>query len=152
MIMKRVLLIICLFLTGIGFAQSEEEILGHWYTGNNGSVVQMFKEGGKYYGKLSWVKPGEESKTDLNNPEKSLRSTPIMDVKFIRGLEWDASEKEYINGTVYNIQDGNSYDCYVELEGKNTLELRGFIKLRMFGETKEFTRLTEEELAEKGLK
>jgi len=39
------------------------------------------------------------------------------------------------HGTIYNVENGNSYKINVELRNKNTLEVRGYIGISLIGRT-----------------
>ena len=56
-------------------AANADAIIGEWYTENNKSVVKIYKQGGKYFGKIIWLKvPNDKNgypKKDKNNPDKN---------------------------------------------------------------------------------
>ena len=60
------------------FAQQADAILGVWKNGEGTGMVQVYKKGDKYFGKLVWLKVPNDAdgkpRTDINNPEASLKT------------------------------------------------------------------------------
>ena len=65
------------------FSQSNSgAILGDWYNQEKDAIINIYEEGGKYHGKITWMlNPIDENrkpKTDPLNPDESLRSRARM--------------------------------------------------------------------------
>jgi hypothetical protein len=71
------LVLLLLALTSFNF-DSADAILGVWANGSNKGHIQLYKQNGKYYGKIIWLKqPFDASgkpKIDKNNPDEKARS------------------------------------------------------------------------------
>jgi len=68
-------------------AQLANDLVGVWLTGKKDGHVKIENLGGKYYGKIVWLKEPIDSTTekmqlDKNNPEKSLRYYPVKGLRF----------------------------------------------------------------------
>ena len=48
---------------------------------------------------------------------------------------------EWADGTIYDPQNGSTYNCVIKLKDENTLDLRGYIGLKTFGRTDVWVRL-----------
>jgi uncharacterized protein (DUF2147 family) len=129
------------------FAQSADDITGIWWNDIKSSKIKIEKKDGKYYGTIVYIIPekyvnGAPEKDD-KNPDVNLRSRSRLNLQILSGLVYNASDKEWANGSVYDPKNGKTYDCYVWLEGKDTLQLKGFVAgIRMLGRKSAWTRTT----------
>lgn len=128
-------------------AQTNDEadaIVGKWLTEDKDAIVHIFKNNGKYYGRLFWLKdPLDENgklKSDKENPDEKLRSRPIKGLLFLYGFVYDEDDEEWEDGKIYDPKSGNTYSSYIKLADKNTLNLRGYIGFSLFGRTSVWTR------------
>ena len=64
-------------------------------------------------------------KTDSRNPDPGKRNRPLVGVQFITGMQPQGANKW--SGRLYNVEDGNTYDASLSLEGANTLKLQGCV-------------------------
>ena len=63
-----------------------------------------------------------------------------MGLVILRDFVYD---EEYVweDGEIYNPKDGKTYSCKMELsKDKNTLEVRGYVGISLFGKTNTWTR------------
>ncbi len=124
------------------FAQETAEaeaIVGLWEPSNGKARVKIEKIGDKYFGRIVYLKePNDPAtgtpKTDKNNPDESLRSVPLKGYRMLKDFEYDKN-KEWINGTIYDPENGSTYSCVIKMKDPNTLEIRGYIGVKTFGRT-----------------
>lgn len=144
--MKKLILLNTLFLlTVICFAQSEgDAILGVWETGSGKARVKIDKVGEKFFGKVVWLREplNEEGKpkVDKNNPDEKLRTIPLLGYKLIKDFSFKG-EKVWENGTIYDPENGSTYSCTIKMTDENTLDVRGFIGVSLFGRTDVWKRI-----------
>lgn len=141
--MKKILLTISLIALTVMTAVAQD-VTGKWKTiddetGQAKSVVEIYKQNGKIYGKV--VEIFDASKRDLNCVEctGSDKNKPIMGLVIIKGLQKD--DDEYNGGTITDPNNGKVYKCYIELDGANTLNVRGYIGFSLLGRTQTWTRV-----------
>ncbi|MCB0468882.1 MAG: DUF2147 domain-containing protein, partial [Aequorivita sp.] len=48
---------------------------------------------------------------------------------------------EYNDGTIMDPNNGKVYKCYIELDGPNKLDVRGYIGFSLLGRTQTWTRV-----------
>lgn len=120
-----------------------DDILGIWLTsGKEPARIQIYKTGEKFYGKIIWLKnPTENGKqrTDASNPDKTKRSNPIIGLIMLTAFKFDGDD-EWEGGNIYDPESGKSYSSYIHLKDKNTLKVRGYIGVSLFGRTETWTR------------
>lgn len=144
--MKKLILLNTLFLlTIICFAQSEgDAILGVWETGSGKARVKIDKVGDKFFGKVVWLREplNEEGKpkVDKNNPDEKLRTLPLLGYKLIKDFSFKG-EKVWEDGTIYDPENGSTYSCTIKMTDENTLDVRGFIGVSLFGRTDVWKRI-----------
>lgn len=126
-----------------------DDITGTYWNAEKTGKIRMYKaKNGKYYGKLVYMdEPNDANgnpKKDPNNPNAALRDRALQDMVIVRAFSWDEDEKEWNNGTIYNPEDGKTYDAYLYFTGedKNRLYLRGYVMgMPFLGKTTEWTRI-----------
>jgi len=137
----------CLFLASSALSQqtppANDRIIGVWLTADAKAHVEIYKEGDKYSGKIVWLKePEKDGKpaVDDQNPEERLRTRPIMDLEIMTGFAYDG-DGVWTGGRVYDPESGNEYRGKLELKDENTMELRGYVLIPLFGRTETWTRV-----------
>jgi uncharacterized protein (DUF2147 family) len=120
-------------------------LLGVWLTGKKDGHVKIENIGGKYYGKIVWLKEPIDSTTgkiqlDKNNPEKSLRYYPVKGLRILKDFEF-IEKGVWEEGTIYDPDNGKSYSCNITMNNKNTINIRGYIGISLFGRTDVWTRV-----------
>jgi uncharacterized protein (DUF2147 family) len=122
-----------------------DKILGVWEVGSGKARVKIFQYGNKFGGKIVWLKepnyPEGGAKVDRNNPDESLRTKPLLGYTNLTGFEAKGDGK-YENGTIYDPENGSTYNCVITMTDDNTLEVRGYIGVSLFGRTDVWKRVT----------
>lgn len=143
--MKKLIFALTLLalLLPLALAAKVHQIEGLWYDQDKAAKIQIYKTAaGTYDGKIVWQKePNEDGKPKLDkkNPDKSLRSRPLMNLVIVKHLK-SKGDNKYEGGTIYNPMSGNTYSFKAELTGPNTMKLRGFIGVSLIGRTQTWTR------------
>ncbi|MDP5171887.1 MAG: DUF2147 domain-containing protein [Bacteroidia bacterium] len=131
-------------------AQQADGCIGFWKTVDDEtkevkSVVQIYKSGNKYQGKVVklYRLPGEDPNPicDLCDEDDSRYNKPVLGMVVLTDLEWDASDNEWDDGEILDPQNGSVYDCYITLEGKDKMKVRGFLGLSLLGRTQYWYRV-----------
>ncbi|MEM8895358.1 MAG: DUF2147 domain-containing protein [Bacteroidota bacterium] len=122
-----------------------DDIIGIWKPSNERSMLKIDKEGDKYYAQVVWLlEPNDENgnpRTDINNPDESLRSTPLKGHRILKDLIYDEDEQVWTDGTIYDPNNGSTYSCTIEKKDDNTIEVRGYIGASIFGRTDVWSRM-----------
>lgn len=140
--MKIHVLLIGLLMPVILVAQKKaDDIVGHWTIGENKAKIQVYKSGSKYYGKITWLKEPTKNgkqKVDSKNPDPKKRNTPIIGLVVLKDFEFD--DGEWISGEIYDPSSGKEYSCKITMPDKNTMKVRGYIGISLFGRTEVWKR------------
>jgi len=113
------------FFASITFAQKADDLIGKYRLPNK-LDVEIFKDNGKYFGKIIALNGYENGQTtDVKNPEKAERNTPLIGMVILKDLEYDQKEKEWINGNMYGPEKGMVFNFKVAEMRKNEIEVVG---------------------------
>ena len=121
---------------GCSQAVTKDAVLGEWLAESKDGKVLIYKQGEKYFGKISWGRDGD--KMDVNNPDAKLKTQPIIGSVILKGF--DFTGKVWENGTIYDPNNGKTYSCTIKMKKPNELEIRGFIGISLLGRTTVWTR------------
>lgn len=144
---KTALILVALATSALlGNAQSDgDKLIGVWEPSHGKAKVKVEKIGSKYYGKIVWLRePNDpetnEPKVDKNNPDESMRSTPLRGYRILKDFVY-SDENEWTEGTIYDPENGNTYSCTITMKDDNTLDIRGYIGVSALGRTDVWKRL-----------
>ncbi len=131
----------CLAVAGDAPAEAltGKELIGAWWTPRNESRIEFFAQGGKYFGRIAWMLPAAEHLLDNHNPDPAKRAERRLGMVIFQNFRFDG-EDEWVDGTVYNPDDGRTYSAKFSLESKNRLRVRGFFGISLLGRTEIFVR------------
>lgn len=138
------LILIAPLISFVAHSQNKaDDIIGIWLTdGKEPAKIQVYKTGEKYYGKIIWLKnPIENGKqrVDANNPDKAKRINPIVGLIMLTGFKFNGDD-EWKGGDIYDPESGKTYSSYMYLKDKNTIKVRGYIGISLFGRTETWSR------------
>jgi len=124
-----------------------DAVLGKWNTiddetGRKKSVVEIYKEGNKLYGKIIELfrLPDEDPDPICDEcDEDDLRyNKKLIGMVILEGLEWD--DDEWDDGTILDPKNGKVYSCKLWLkDGK--LQVRGYLGFSLIGRSQTWLRV-----------
>jgi uncharacterized protein (DUF2147 family) len=141
--LPRFILVIAIILSVNVIAKAQtDKIEGLWYNDIKSAKVLITRaSNGKFYGKVVWLKEplknGKPKVDELNSDEK-LRTRPRLGLPVLADFVKDGDDK-YTDGTIYDPNNGKTYSCKMTYKG-NTLDIRGYIGISLFGRTTTWTR------------
>lgn len=146
--MKKALFLfvtLTLFFGGLTSAQNSpgDKITGVWLTEEKDGKVEIYKSGSKYNGKIIWGKDlyeanGKTLTKDTKNPDANYKNRPLLNADILTGFVYN--NNEWTEGKIYDPKSGKTYSSTIKLKG-NTLNLRGYIGVSMFGRTTNWERV-----------
>lgn len=119
-----------------------DDLLGFWLSEGDDAVIKIEQKKDKFQGDIVWLKAvhtGEvEEKLDEKNPKEELRDRSLIGLTILEGFEFE--DGQWIGGTIYDAKSGKTYSAKMKLEDKDTLSLRGYVGISLFGRTSKWTR------------
>ena len=148
--MKQLLSFIAFLLMSFTLQAQDDadKVVGVWLNGEGTGQIQIYKTtSGHYAGKIIWLKEPIDPDTgkpklDKRNPDKSKRNEPTLGLINMHGFKYDADDKEWENGRIYDPKNGKDYACKMSMSDINTLKVRGYIGISLIGRTDTWTRVT----------
>ena len=135
--MKRILFALTALLFSIGLpAQNDkaDNIVGtySYASGKDACKIRIDKlDDGSYRGTVCWTADlydaSGKKKTDVKNPDKSLRNTPMDQVVIFSGLQYDAAKKHWSGTKIYDPDRGIRVKMTAKFEGDGKLVVRGTV-------------------------
>jgi uncharacterized protein (DUF2147 family) len=117
-----------------------DAITGQWLSAAKDTKFMIYKSNGKYYGKVVWGS-GTQT-TDEKNPNPQLRSRPLTGIVILNNFVFNGKDT-WTDGTIYDPREGKTYSCKITMKDNNTLEVRGYVGISLFGRTETWTRVKE---------
>lgn len=122
-----------------------DDLVGIWEPSHGKGRVKIEKIGERYYGKIVWMKEPTNAETgekrlDKNNPDAALRNRRILGLRVLQDFNY-SGKGLWDGGTIYDPENGSTYSCKINMTDKNTLDIRGFVGVSVFGRTDVWRRL-----------
>lgn len=133
-------ILLACFLSANLFAQANPDaILGIWFNEEKDAKIKVYKENGKFYGKIVWHKTGDGiSLYDENNPDEELQKRKKLGLIILNDFDFDDGQWE--DGTIYDPKSGKTYSCVIKMQKDGSLNVRGYIGISLIGRTTHWTK------------
>lgn len=123
-----------------------DKLIGVWEPSNGRSRIKIEKIGSKFYGKIVWLKEPtdpvtKKPKVDKNNPDTSMRNVPLKGYRILKDFV-HKEKKEWSDGTIYDPENGTTYNCVINMKDDNVIEIRGYIGIKALGRTDTWKKVT----------
>lgn len=120
-----VLTLVLSLVTGAAMA-GPLDVAGRWETPDKESHIVIEDCGdGTPCGSIAWFTPPAPEAKDVNNPDESLRSRPILGLTILS--DFKKKGDQWKGGTIYDPEAGKSYASKLKLTDDDTLEVKGCI-------------------------
>jgi uncharacterized protein (DUF2147 family) len=138
--MKRLILLLTLIGTSVmALAQDKSDaVLGEWLSPKKDSRVLIYRRANAYYGKITWGTGG--SAKDEKNPDPARRNRELVGLVMLNNFTHDGDDT-WQNGTIYDPREGKTYACKMTLKDANTLSIRGYVGVSLFGRSEIWSRV-----------
>ncbi|WP_119421029.1 DUF2147 domain-containing protein [Desertibaculum subflavum] len=148
--MRRwILLLALLTWPAIGVGAPPMTPVGTWETpeGKGGKAhIRIEPCAGKLCGRIVWLEQPDDKKgqpkTDRRNSDIAQRARPILGLPILNGFLPDPERTDrWIDGRIYNPEDGETYKCTMTLGQDGMLDVRGYVGLPLLGKTQTWRRV-----------
>ncbi len=141
--MKKLIMTLMLF-TMAFYSTKAQSVYGKWKTidddtGDAKSIVEIYEQKGKVYAKVVDLLSEEKNKELCTECSGKNKNKPIVGLVIIDGLKKDG--KEWNGGKILDPANGKKYKCYITLENKDKLKVRGYIGFALIGRTQYWYRV-----------
>ena len=125
--MLKTILIITFFIFSITHisAQQADEIIGKYHLPND-LDIEIFKDGGKYFGKIIALNDFEDGQTkDINNRDESKQNEHLIGKVIIKNLEFNRDKEQWLNGSMYGPEKGMVFNLKITEIREKEIEVVG---------------------------
>ena len=137
----RLSVIAAILACSISLVAESASMLGDWKE-PTGSVIRIESCASGLCLRIVSLSPTAPARLDVNNPDSSLRARLLCNL--VIGTRFQITDASHAGGgSLYDPKSGNTYRGGIILEG-DTLKLRGYIGLPLFGRTEIWHRNTSE--------
>lgn len=129
-------------LTALAKETKADDLTGFWLSEPGEAIIHIKKNGDTFSGDIVWLidihKGKIKDKLDEKNPDKSKRSRSLMGMTILKDFKF--KDNKWSGGTIYDAKSGKTYSAKMKLDDTNTLNLRGYVGISLFGRTSKWTR------------
>lgn len=129
-------------------AQSyQEKILGKWKSNDNNLIVEVYKMGKEFRGKIVWFSDNDDKsqpmlvRLDSKNPDIHLRNRKLIGLEVMKGLYFNEKYNEWQNGLIYDASKGKNWNAKAWLTQEGILNVRGFWHVEWLGQNISFRKI-----------
>ncbi len=125
MIRLSLIISIVIFMASYSFAQKADELIGKYHLPND-LDVEIFKDKGKYFGKIIALNNFKDGQTkDVNNPEESEQNKALLGKTIIQDLEYNSEKEQWLNGSMYGPEKGMVFNLKITEMREKEIEVVG---------------------------
>lgn len=140
MTLQRCLLILSILLVAPSSWGERNTVEGRWLTEEGDGWISIRLAGNSLEGSIAGSpNDDEEREFDDRNPDPSLRNRRLNGLTIMTGFQYDGDGR-WTGGSVYDPNSGKTYKCTLKQIDDNTLKIRGYIGISLFGRTETWTR------------
>ena len=127
--MKALLIVITVLFSLSSYSQKNADaIVGKWLkTPKEDLIIQVYKVGDEYKGKIAWSKDNESKK-----PAGFI---------ILEDLKYNANKNMWKSGRIHDPGSDKTYDAEAKIKSDGTLEVLGYLGMRFLGKKKYFKRV-----------
>ena len=116
-------------------------IEGRWLTADKDGWIEISLVGDSLEGSVAGAPEGSKSERTVDdlNPDPALRGRPLDGLAIMTGFVYDGDGR-WKDGSVYDPNSGKTYKCTLTLLDDNTVKIRGYIGVSLFGRSETWTR------------
>ena len=143
--MKTLFILATLLLLHSEKSITAEQIIGKWMSEDKDIAVEIFKKNNSYSAQVIWFlcdpkTPEMRSFKDIENPDPKLRNRPWLGMLVVNDLKFDG-KSEWKDGNIYDPNSGRTYKSVVRLQSPDSLIVRGYWGIELFGKSLTFNKI-----------
>jgi len=139
--MRKIFLALLIILA---YSINAQDVTGRWKTiddktGKPKSIIEIYKDGDSYYGKIVEVISEENKDGICRTCESKYKNKNIIGLVILKDLKKDGDE--YGDGEILDPKTGKIYSVYIKLVEPDKLKVRGYIGFSLLGRTQYWYRV-----------
>ena len=107
--------------------------------GSSNGRVRTYVQGGKLVGVVDALPPDVPADTKCTKCSGAQKDKPVLGLVIMWGFEKDGDS--WVGGTILEPQTGSTYTCKVHFAAPDSLEVRGYIGVPLFGRSQTWKRV-----------
>lgn len=132
--MRKLLFTSLMLVLSMSLFAQKATCVGRWTTiddktGKKKSIVELYKNDGKLYGKIVYLYPreGRPDNPVCDKCTDDRKGKPLVGLQIVRGLEWDG--EEWGGGTIVDPENGKVYKMklWIDESAPDKLNVRGYV-------------------------
>ncbi len=141
--MKKFATLLMMFVLGTFMSQAQSAV-GKWKTiddetGEAKSIVEIYEKNGKIYGKVIDILNPAKKNAVCKECKGADKNKPILGLVILKDLAKDGNE--WSGGQILDPNKGKLYKCTVTMDGKDKLNVRGYVGISLIGRTQTWHRV-----------
>ncbi|MGA3010305.1 MAG: DUF2147 domain-containing protein [Terracidiphilus sp.] len=135
-----------LSVAGVRAQQLSEKLqnaVGHWQIidndGSPGGKAETYLKDGNLFGRVTEMRPGHGPHDVCEKCSGEFKNQVILGMVFMRNFHPDGDD--WVGGTVVDPENGKEYQGKIWAVGKDSLHMRGFVGIPLFGRTAVWVRI-----------
>lgn len=135
------LVLLCLLAGAASAAARPGDVAGTWLSGDGDGLVEIRLAADGLSGIVLGSPNDDPDRPDRDrqNPDPALRDRPLKGLEIFSGFRYEG-QGTWGGGRIYDPNSGNTYRCTIRVIDRDTLELRGYIGIPLFGRTETWRR------------
>ncbi|MEX0812046.1 MAG: DUF2147 domain-containing protein [Chitinophagales bacterium] len=118
-------------LSSTALSQPAEELLeGHWQNEEESMVIEFYEKNDLWHARIVAIEDSldryGDKKRDIYNTDASMRARKIIGIDYLYGLKYKENSKKWTGGTLYNYQNGNTYNAIMNMDEDENLYIKGY--------------------------
>ena len=125
-----------------GAGAGGDSVFGFWLIESQHAIIEIAPCAEKACGNIVWLSEplDDDGRPKLDhNDDDEPRGRPLCGIELISGFR-NTGSGVWSGGSIYNPRDGQFYSASMELRDNDTLRLRGYFLLPLFGRSRTWTR------------
>ena len=124
-----------------------DPIIGKWMSLDKNLMVEVYKQRNEYKARVIWFDASDDitvsmsERRDKKNPDKTLRNQKILGMEVLHGLVYNAKEKEWQDGRIYDSSSGKDWSAKAWITKEGCLKVRGFWHFEFLGQNIYFKKI-----------
>lgn len=108
----------------------KEKILGYWMNEKRDIIIYVYEDANRLFqGKIVWMEDSMDEygsmRRDVMNNDAKLRARKLIGTNILCDYKYDAEDKEWESGRIYNFENGNTYRSKMWVNEEGVLRVRG---------------------------